>query len=55
MYISILDFASGKVIIRCVDDSVDAEDYVSERYGLDSTGYMTTMELDLDISTHKDI
>ena len=52
MYISILDFASAKVIIRRVDDSIDAEDYVSEHFGLDNTEWMTTMELELDISTN---
>ena len=55
MYITILDFTNGKVVIHKVPNSIDAEDYVSEHFGLDNTEYMTTDELDLDISTHKDI
>ena len=55
MYISILDFERGKVIIHQVDDDIDAEDYVSEHFGLDNVEYMTTGELVLDISTPKNI
>lgn len=51
MYISILDYANGRVIIHQVPNSIDAEDYVSEHFGLDSVYYMTTMELELDVST----
>lgn len=55
MYISILDYTNGKVVIHQVHNSIDVEDYVSEHFGLDNTEYMATEELDLDISTHKDI
>jgi hypothetical protein len=55
MYISILDYTNGKVVIHRVPNSIDAEDYVSEHFGLDNTEYMTTEELELDISTNKDI
>ena len=49
MYISILDFSNAKVIIIEVDDSIDAEDYVSEKFGLDNVAYMTTDKLNLKI------
>lgn len=52
MYISILDYTNGRVVIHRVPNSIDAEDYVSEHFGLDNTEWMTTMELELDISTN---
>jgi hypothetical protein len=55
MYISILDYTNGKVIIHQVNNSIDAEDYVSDHFGLDNVEWMTTEELELDISIHKDI
>lgn len=55
MYISILDFTNGRVIIHQVNNSIDAEDYVSEHFGLDNVEYMTTDNLELDMSTHKNI
>jgi hypothetical protein len=55
MYISILNYETGKVIIHKVEDTVDAEDYVSENYGLSNTYYMTTAELELEVLTNEDI
>lgn len=49
MYISILDYEEGFVIIVEVDDSIDAEDYVNEKFGLDNVAYMTTDKLNLKI------
>jgi hypothetical protein len=54
MYITVLDYASGKVIIEEFEDIiVDAEEYVSDNYGLDNVYYMTTEKLDLNILTIK--
>jgi hypothetical protein len=53
MYITVLDYESGKVIIEQVEDIVDYEDYVSDNYGLDNCHYMTTEKLDLNILTIK--
>ena len=53
MYISILNFSNGRVVIHRVSDDVDAEDYVSENFGLDNVDYMTTMDLDLEMLTIK--
>lgn len=50
MYISILHYELGKVFIDKVDDSIDAEEYVSDNYGLDNTYYMTTMEFNLEVN-----
>lgn len=55
MYISILDYNNGRVVIHQVHNSIDAEDYVSEHFGLSNVEWMVTEDLDLDISTHKDI
>jgi hypothetical protein len=54
MYITVLDYASGKIIIEQVEDIIDYEDYVSDNYGLDNCHYMTTEKLDLNILTPKD-
>lgn len=54
MYITVLDYASGKVIIEEFEDIiVDPEEYVSDNYGLDNVYYMTTDKLDLNILTIK--
>lgn len=50
MYISILDYVDGKVIIVEVDDSIDVEDYVSEEFGLDNVAYMSVATLKLEIN-----
>ena len=54
MYITVLDYESGKVIIEQVEDIVDYEDYVSYNYGLDNCHYMTSEKLDLVVLTLKD-
>jgi len=54
MYITVLDYASGKVIIEEFEDIiVDAEEYVEDNYGLKNCHYMTTEKLDLNILTIK--
>ena len=50
MYINILDYVEGKVIIVEVDDSIDVEDYVSEEFGLDNVAYMAVHALKLEIT-----
>jgi len=50
MYISILDFLESKVIIVEVDNSIDAEDYVNENFGLDNVEWMTSDILKLEIN-----
>ncbi len=54
MYITVLDYASGKVIIEQVEDIIDYEEYVDDNYGLDDCHYMTSEKLDLNILTIKD-
>jgi hypothetical protein len=49
MYITILDFKNGMVEVRKLPAYVDAEEYVSENYGLDNTEYLVTDELKLNI------
>jgi hypothetical protein len=51
MYITTLHFELGRTFIDKVDDNVDAEEFVSDKYGLDSTFYMTTSELNLIVNT----
>jgi len=50
MYITILNFELGKTFIHVVEDNVDVEEFVSENYGLDSTQYMSTETLNLEIN-----
>ncbi len=54
MYITVLDYESGKVIIEQVEDIVDYEEYVDDNYGLKNCHYMTTEKLRLNILTIKD-
>ena len=49
MYISILDFVEAKVFIIKIDDNIDAEDYVSENFGLSNVEWMTSDSLNLEI------
>jgi hypothetical protein len=50
MYITTLHYGFGKTFIDKVDDDIDAEEFVSENYGLDETYYMTTNELNLEVN-----
>jgi len=54
MYITVLDYESGKVIIEQVEDIVDYEGYVDDGYGLENCHYMITEKLDLIVLTLKD-
>jgi len=51
MYISILDYSIGKVIIVKVPEGTDAESYVREHLDLEGLEYMTTSELSLEIKS----
>jgi len=53
MYISVLDYRQGKIFIHEVPNSIDAEDYVSEHFGLDNIEWMTTEDLILEVSNKK--
>lgn len=50
MYINIFNYYDSSVIIIEVSDDIDAEDYVSENYGLDDVSYMTSDTLNLTIN-----
>ena len=50
MYINILDYENGKVIIQKVPEDTDVEEFVSEKYGADNTFYMTTLSLNLEVN-----
>lgn len=50
MYITTLHYGLGKTFIDKVDNNIDAEEFVSENYGLDDTYYMTTNELSLEVN-----
>ncbi len=52
MYITTLHYGLGKTFIDKVDNDIDAEDFVSENYGLDNTYYMTTIELNLEVNDY---
>ena len=54
MYITVLDYESGKVIIEQVEDIIDYEQYVDYNYGLKNCHYMTSEKLDLVVLTLKD-
>lgn len=49
MYITILDFRNGTVDVRRLPAYIDAEEYVSENYGLDNAEFLVTDELKLNI------
>jgi hypothetical protein len=55
MYIHILDYTNGRVIIELVSDEIDAEDYIESILGisLSNINYMTTKELDIQMLTVK--
>jgi len=55
MYLSILDYRDGKVIISLIPDHYDAEEYVSDVYGLDNVEWMVTETLNLDIQVEPNI
>jgi len=50
MYITILDYSEGKVNIVEVPRGTNIEEYVDKHYGLDTTSYMTTEKLNLEIT-----
>jgi len=49
MYLSILDYRDGKVIINVIPDNLEVEEYVSDVYGLDNVQYMVTDRLNIDV------
>lgn len=55
MYITVLDYESGKVIIEEFEGIlVNPEEYVEDNYGLKNCHYMTTDKLDLHVLTITD-
>lgn len=54
MYLSILDFMNGKVIIHKIPDGLDiseyVEDYITENYSIKHVEYMITEKLNLEIN-----
>ena len=53
MYLSILDYRNGKVLIHKIPDGLDieeyVEDYITDNFDMRHVEYMTTSELNLDI------
>lgn len=49
MYLSVLDYSTGRVVITQIPDQIDAEQYVSDMFGLDNVEYMTSHKLDLQV------
>lgn len=50
MYISMLDYENGKVIIQEVDEDTDVGEYMAANYDLDNIYYMTTLSLNLEVN-----
>ena len=54
MYLSILDFVNGRVIIHKIPDGLDiaeyVEDYITENYSIKDVEYMITEKLNLEIN-----
>lgn len=54
MYLSILDYRDGKVLIHKIPDGLDieeyVEDYISDNFDMRHVEYMTTSELNLEIN-----
>ena len=51
MYITTLHYGIGKTFIDKVDNDIDAESFVNDKYGSADTWYMTTNELNLEVNT----
>jgi len=54
MYLSILDFMNGRVIIHKIPDGLDIEeyieDYITDNFSISNVEYMTTEKLNLEIN-----
>jgi len=50
MYINILDYENGKVIIQKVPEDTDVGEYMANNYQLDNVYYMTTLSLNLEVN-----
>lgn len=50
MYVNILDYENGKVIIQKVPEDTDVGEYMAENYQLDNVYYMTTLSLNLEVN-----
>ena len=50
MYLTILDYTNGRVIIDEIPDVIDAETYIEEKYPDIEMLYMSTPELKLSIN-----
>jgi len=54
MYITILNYETGEVIIEQFESNIDAQEYIESNYRLDNIHYMTTDKLNLNIKTLKE-
>jgi hypothetical protein len=58
MYLSILDFQNGRVIIHKIPDGLDieeyVEDYITDNFSISNVEYMTTEKLNLELDIGKD-
>lgn len=50
MYISILDYQEAKVTIIKVPTGIDVEEYIDDVYGLSNVSYMTSEQLNLEVT-----
>ena len=53
MYITVLDYLEAKVHVHEVSNDIDAEDYVSETFGLSNVEWIVTLDLNLECLTIK--
>lgn len=54
MYITILNYETGEVIIEQFENNIDAGKFIQENYNEDCINYMTTDKLKLNIKTLKE-
>lgn len=53
MYITILDYTNGRIIINNVTEGIDPDEYIEENYPNISSYYMTTDDIKLSINQEK--
>jgi len=53
MYLSILDFVNGRVIVHKIPNGLDieeyVEDYITDNFSISNVEYMTTEKLNLEL------
>jgi hypothetical protein len=50
MYITVLDYENGKVIINKLPKDIDAEEWFNDNFDESNCYYMTTSELSLEVN-----